>query len=106
MSKKPSCFGAQYNTRAKECQICEHAIACWLVWSTSEQKSVITTGYGLSILNIISIKGKVTVKEIKEVLEERFPGKDLNIYYYLGNFKKAGMVNVDIEGRQRFYSVR
>ena len=103
---KATCFGLHYNTKAKECQVCEDVIDCWEEWSALSRKSVITTGYGVSILNIISQGGKVTVNEIKDVLKERFADKELNVYYYLGNLKKSGMVNVEIKGRQRFYSVR
>jgi len=103
---KSACFGTLYNTKAKECQVCSDSIACWEKWVTLDKRSVIITGYGMSILNIISQKQRITVNEIKEELKVRFPEKELNIYYYLGNLKKTGMINVQIKGRQRFYSVR
>jgi len=105
MCNQLSCYGVEYNTRAKECQVCSQAIPCWEIWNMLSKKSVIKNGYGTSILNIISQRERVTVNEINKTLSVRFPGKELNIYYYLGILKKSGLINVEIEGRQRYYSI-
>ena len=67
---------------------------------------VIETLSSPSVINIISQKRRATVGEIKEELDSRFKEKDLNVYYYLSVLKKQGLVNVTIEGRQRYYSLR
>ena len=106
MKSKPSCFGLAYNYRVKECQICKHSEACWQAYSSSCKKPVIKNGYTIALVNVISQKKKATVNEIQAELSKRFQGKELNIYYYLSVLKKQGLIDVTIEGRQRFYSLR
>jgi len=57
-------------------------------------------------MTIIKEHKTATVEHIKEVMVERFGGKELNIYYYLGVLKKQGLIDVSIQGRQRLYSLR
>jgi len=99
-----------YNLKAKECQICFFAIRCWQEQQeqegSSSLKPVRKNGCSLAVLNIIATKGKATANEIKDELAIRFRNKDLNIYYYLGVLKSQGVIDMDISGRQRYYSVR
>jgi len=106
MKTHPNCFALLYNHKAKECQICQYSEGCLEAFPTSNKKPVIKNGYTIAIANIISLKKKATVNEIQEELAKRFAGKELNIYYYLSLLKKQGMVDVTIEGRQRYYSLR
>lgn len=106
MRHQPQCFGKLYSVRAKECQICQDSIECWQNCGASVLRSVIKSGYTIAVIKIISGKKRVTVNEIKQELVERFSGKELNVYYYLGVLKKHGLIDVEIEGRQRFYSLR
>ena len=106
MGKLPTCFSQLYDHRAKECQICNHSIACWAATGNKGPTSSIKNGHCLSVINIIGQRRKATVAEIKEELDKRFSDKDLNVYYYLGQLKKQGLIDVTIEGRQRYYSLR
>lgn len=106
MDNVPSCFGSLYDHRAKECQICKRAIDCWSGFSAIHNKPQLKNGYALSVLNIIFQCRKATVDQIKEMLEERFKDKEINVYYYLNILKKKGLIDVRINGRQRFYTVR
>jgi len=105
MMKQP-CFGKLYSAKAKECQICRHSVSCWDVFSETPRRFVSTSGYTIAIMTIIKEGKEVTVGQIKARMEERFKGKELNIYYYLGVLKKQGLVDVTIKGRQRLYSLR
>jgi len=69
-------------------------------------RPVIKSGYALAIANIISTKRRATVEEIKEELVKRFGKDERNIYYYLSMLKKEGLIDVQIRGRQRYYTVR
>lgn len=104
--KQKSCFGKLYDSKARECQTCESARACWESIPSSCGSVVDKSGQLIAIQQIIAMKNEATVNEISEELKKRFGEKDSNIYYYLGKLKERGMVNVKIKGRQRLYSLR
>jgi DNA-binding PadR family transcriptional regulator len=79
---------------------------CWNATGDKGPSASIKNGHCLSVINIIAQKRRATVAEIKEELDARFSDKDLNVYYYLGQLKKQGLIDVTIEGRQRYYSLR
>jgi len=100
------CFGKLYDHRAKECQICCSVESCWVATPSLQGRPVIKSGYALAIANIISTKQEATVEVIKDELAKRFGKDERNIYYYLTMLKKEGLVDVQIKGRQRYYTVR
>jgi len=106
MEQVPSCFGNKYDHRAKECQVCKRALDCWSGFSVLPTEPLVKSGYTISILNIISTNERSSVDDIKKELENRYGSKQINIYYYLNILKKKGLIDVRIEGRQRYYMVR
>lgn len=100
------CLGQLYNPKAKECQLCTESIQCYGNYQSSTRKIVIKNGHGLAIMAIIRDVKKATVVDLKKGLTERFPGKAINVYYYIGVLKKQGIIDVHIVGRQRYYVLR
>lgn len=100
----PNCFGILYDRRAKECQICQYCIECWN--QTGEpKKKTISNGISIAILNFVLKKESVSVEEVKVELKYKF-GKDVNVHYYLGLLKEQGLVQMKVQGRKRYYTLR
>lgn len=105
--KHKSCFAQLYDSRARECQICNESFSCYKSCCDSAKYVVKNdNGYIVAILQIINEQKTVTTCQLKEGLEKRFGSKELNIYYYLSRLKEQGRINVTITGRQRMYSLR
>jgi len=104
--KIPRCFGELYNAQVKECQVCKYSMQCW---EKMKQKGInhssVHSGYVLAVITIIAKGKQVTVTDIQTEMLKRF-GKEFNIYYYIGVLKKKGLIDVNIAGRQRYYSLR
>ena len=100
-----TCFGILYSPRAKECQICQHTEVCFEKTGVVKRPAV-RSGYGVAILQIIFHCKRITVTDLKKELARRFGGKDPNVYYHLGVLKDQNLVDMQICGRKRFYTLR
>lgn len=104
---KKRCFSKLYDFGARECQVCDLALNCYDAYvETSPRTPVRKKGEEIAILQILTETKNATLADIKGQLTLRFGSRDVNIYYYLDKLKEQGLLDVRIDGRQRFYSRR
>jgi len=86
--------------------MCEHGFDCGSVTNSSPfvLPAIIRNSKMITLIKLINKNPKSTSKFLSKEMYKAF-GED-NIFNYLNNLKKYGIIEMIIEGRQRFYRLK
>ena len=114
---KSKCFGSLYESRAKPCQVCVDAEACYMVCQSAHiTRDVFTdnvdscekkfkTTVQKYILDVLRDTWKTKNEIMKDVASKFNKGKIVAAKELL-NLKKKGLIDVKIDGRKWYYKCR
>lgn len=108
MSTIKPCYGIKYDCRAKQCIHCKYPISCFYLsrlYKKLGKKPSLENSITNAIIQILNSKSNMSMKEIKVLLQGRFESTK-NIHYYIGKLKTAGIIDINVSGRNRLYNLR